>query len=619
MIQVIIAGTVYSKLSACSTQNQLFKSTTLSGGGVGSAQIDVTLISPGELPRGAKVELYEDETAQGVFWIDTRETDDDGNLVLHGYDAMLRAEEAYLREGDTGAWPRPADVVVAEIASRMGVEIDPRTEVWPYLVPLPADYTMREVLSFVAASQAANWTMTPEGKLRLIGINQTGGSLDVGRTMSDFTRSPEFLPISRVTIWYDDENAFTAGDDTGRTLELDCPWATQEMADKALEAVKGYVYRPYTASNALLPPGAVLGDTVTVNGVESLIAVKSTTYGALSLSSISAPEDEEIDHEYPYISGQQRALKRKVTLGASYYGTSISRKEGLVIRKTDGETVSAQAMLNADRLTFQALKNGRLQDCIYFDAAAGKYRLTGDVLIDGALSTESLYASYGDVANLAVNRLTTSRRIVKYLAKDTTDDNYVAIQDQQIQLVAGVYAGGTEQARDPDGAVLYWEEDPTDAAIGSDGYPYIDGIRIFTTTTETQWPVMVYTYTDQVKRSISFEQIGEFYTPVDTFGVGDQAGNRIGQLIKNDTGLMLSYKAADGSEIALTFLDDGYTDLTGLRKITSIDFSSLAGGTFAVTLEGISEAYQFGVNYGANGLPSEIIYPGGASCAITWG
>lgn len=263
------------------------------------------------------------------------------------------------------------------------------------------------------------------------------------------------------------------------------------------------------------------------------------------------------------------------------------------------------------------MKNGRLQDCIYFDAAAGKYRLTGDVLIDGALSTESLYASYGDVANLAVNRLTTSRRIVKYLAKDTTDDNYVAIQDQQIQLVAGVYAGGTEQARDPDGALLYWEEDPTDAAIGSDGYPYIDGIRIFTTTTETQWPVMVYTYIDQVKRSISFEQIGEFYTPVDTFGVGDQAGNRIGHLIKSDTGLALSYKVADGSEIALTFNDTGYTDITGLRKPTALDFSGWDTGTFTETVDGeVTETYQ--VSFDGSGNPVSITDSVGHQTTITW-
>lgn len=632
--RAIIGGEEYGqdRLISCKTSRTLFSESALAMGGCCAGQISLSLREAGNIPRMAEIKVYTqlvngEQTSEwlpvGIYYLDTRKLDKaSGVLTITGYDAMLKTEQVYMREGDMGQWPRTMEEIVRDICGRIGVDVDSRTVLNPaYTIDYPNDYTMREILGYIAAAHGGNWTITPTGRLRLVTLPEQSSetTVHIGLNAASFDGGDPLEPISRVTVWYDDEHAFTAGDDTGRGLELDCPWATQAMVDDLLSSLSGYVYRPFTAGDALLDPAAELGDGVSIAGIYSVLAQISTIHDALDAADIGAPGEAELDHEYPYISGQQRALKRKVTLGASYYGTSISRKEGLVIRKTDGETVSAQAMLNADRLTFQALKNGRLQDCIYFDAAAGKYRLTGDVLIDGALSTESLYASYGDVANLAVNRLTTSRRIVKYLAKDTTDDNYVAIQDQQIQLVAGVYAGGTEQARDPDGALLYWEEDPTDAAIGSDGYPYIDGIRIFTTTTETQWPVMVYTYTDQVKRSISFEQIGEFYTPVDTFGVGDQAGNRIGQLIKNDAGLTLSYKAADGSEIALTFLDDGYTDLTGLRKITSIDFSSLAGGTFAVTLEGISESYQFGVNYGANGLPSEIIYPGGASCAITWG
>lgn len=34
-------------------------------------------------------------------------------------------------------------------------------------------------------------------------------------------------PISRVTLLLDDENAVTAGDDTGAELLADCPHATQ--------------------------------------------------------------------------------------------------------------------------------------------------------------------------------------------------------------------------------------------------------------------------------------------------------------------------------------------------------------------------------------------------------
>lgn len=193
--------------------------------------------------------------------------------------------------------------------------------------------------------------------------------------MADFSQSPAFLPISRVTIWYDDENAFTAGDDTGRTLELDCPWATQAMANAALEKVKGYEYKPFQATDALLPTSAIVGDAVTANNVYSVIATKETVYNALSPSNISAPEDEEIDHEFPYLSKQVRESKRTVKLGQYYYGARITRKEGLVIEKTYGQDVSAKAVLNADEFSFYAGS----ERVLYFDPATQTYKFTGEL------------------------------------------------------------------------------------------------------------------------------------------------------------------------------------------------------------------------------------------------
>lgn len=175
MITVNIGGVTYpneqSKITYCRTYHALFGKNTLSAGGVVSGQIDLSIYNPSEIPRGAKIELFEDGSPRGVFWTDTRETDDFGVLTLHGYDAMLKAEDVFLREGDVGEWPRSSVVVVNEIASRMGVELDPSTVIEPYMVEYPNDYTMRELLSYVAASQAANWIVTPEGKLLLIGLN----------------------------------------------------------------------------------------------------------------------------------------------------------------------------------------------------------------------------------------------------------------------------------------------------------------------------------------------------------------------------------------------------------------------------------------------------------------
>lgn len=198
----------------------------------------------------------------------------------------------------------------------------------------------------------------------------------LGQKVKTFESAPSFQPYSKVIVWYDDENAFVAGDDTGRTLEGFCPWATQAIADDMLAKVKGFVYTPFEAQGANLNPAAELGDGATVNGTYGPLASIRMTFDRTCGADIEAPAEEEIDHEIPYQTPTQRELARKVTLGTSYYGTSITRKQGLVIEKTDGENVSAKAVFNADELSFYDAGNNRV---LYFDPTTGTYKFTGEL------------------------------------------------------------------------------------------------------------------------------------------------------------------------------------------------------------------------------------------------
>lgn len=122
--------------------------------------------------------------------------------------------------------------------------------------------------------------------------------------------SPAFAPYTGVRIWYDDEQYFFAGDETGRVLEANCPWATQDMADNILGSVQGFAYQPFQATSALLDPLAELGDGVNVGGIYGPLVTVDTEFDAMCASDIGAPEDEEIDHEYPYLSSAEREYKR---------------------------------------------------------------------------------------------------------------------------------------------------------------------------------------------------------------------------------------------------------------------------------------------------------------------
>lgn len=111
---------------------------------------------------------------QGVYYIDTRERtkNNDGLdiLTIHGYDAMLRAEQMYAGR-ITG---NSTDIqMVNEIAYQMGVSVDARTTALmtnAYTIPLPTGYSYREVLGYIASMYVGCFVMSDEGKLRLVSL-----------------------------------------------------------------------------------------------------------------------------------------------------------------------------------------------------------------------------------------------------------------------------------------------------------------------------------------------------------------------------------------------------------------------------------------------------------------
>ena len=111
---------------------------------------------------------------QGVFYIDTRQITANYNgipvLIIHGYDAMMKAEQEY--SSNSVVSTAPDTQYVQAIADEIGVTVDPRT--WEimrgYEIPFPLGYTMREILGYIAASYVGCFIMTDEGKLRLVSL-----------------------------------------------------------------------------------------------------------------------------------------------------------------------------------------------------------------------------------------------------------------------------------------------------------------------------------------------------------------------------------------------------------------------------------------------------------------
>ena len=533
----------------------------------------------------------------GTFYIDTRSVDKaSGALMLTCFDRMLVADGAggksYAELTGFSTWPQAQTAVANEIATIMGITVDARTGIGTgagYMVDYPNDLSMREVLGYIGAANAGNWTITPENKLRLVPLTGGTDTLNVGAAAAGLRTAPALAAWSGVTVWYGDEEAYQAGDDTGRRLTLDCPWATQATANGILAAITGKAYQPYTADGAIIDLALELGDVVTaglpndtVSGPVFSIRISGS---ALEQADIEAPGEDEIDHEYPYVDYVDRSLKRKVTLGQSYYGTEISREKGLYISRSDGKSDVA---LNSDLMVFRGLVDGVMVDQIYFDPVSGRYIFNGSLGAD-AVFTNSLYAEQGDIAELTVDRINTSRRIRKYIMSDTSDDNYIDIQGQYERFITASYDSSASpdhvQASNRYGQLLYWQREPV--SHDANGYPFdADGEQIYATTDVTDYPVYVYVYNEQIKAQLYFAQEDGTYVPMIVLGAGDEHGNTKGTLHKAADGFDINFVTSAGDVTGLKCWSAGYMDLYGLRKPTELDFSDWDSGTVSETLDG---------------------------------
>lgn len=230
----------------------------------------------------------------------------------------------------------------------------------------------------------------------------------VGSTPIDVRISPEFDAYSKVIINIgedDDGNeiSYISGNSTGRTLEIENPWGTQEMADTLLSKLqlRNFQYQPYRATRALLDPSAEIGDGVSVNSIYSGIYTQNITFNSLMASDISAPADEEFDHEFPYVPKEQRQFKRETSYTRSQLkinrdsieaevsraiaaegelGSRItltaSSIESEVKRATEAEgALSSRVTQNADAITAKVSASGGNSSSFGWELTASQWRL----------------------------------------------------------------------------------------------------------------------------------------------------------------------------------------------------------------------------------------------------
>lgn len=170
--------------------------------------------------------------------------------------------------------------------------------------------------------------------------------------MSNLDVSPQFDTYSKVIIHIDDDTQVSVGDDSGRVFEIDNPLGTQALAQEMLAKLRGFRYQPYQADGALLDPAAEIGDAVNTPSSYGGIYTRNRTFGRLMKADISAPHDEEINHEYQYESPQERKYKREMgDVRASLIIQSNMIQAEVVARQNADNEMSSRITQTSDAIT----------------------------------------------------------------------------------------------------------------------------------------------------------------------------------------------------------------------------------------------------------------------------
>lgn len=251
--------------------------------------------------------------------------------------------------------------------------------------------------------------------------------LYVGERAASISVPPKFDAISKIVLLVDDENYYEAGDDTGRTLEITCPYGTQAMANNLLSSLGGYQYQPVTATDALADPAVELGDSMTVGGAYSVVAQREIDFGLLLPMELAAPGQEEIESEYPYVSQQ-----------TSQNNYQLATLRSLITKTSEDIT------LRVDGLQDQYTELKVTIDGVTVSGPGGTTLIKGSSIQTSTLAANSISASavnltgaitFGDLSTSVQNDINDAYSLAQ------TADNAAADANDRIE--AWSYNGGT--------------------------------------------------------------------------------------------------------------------------------------------------------------------------------
>ena len=200
-------------------------------------------------------------------------------------------------------------------------------EVFNAVLPAPAGVQPDSPFprTYFIVDEAGNYIVTPEGYYLVWDTEEhiaqavpPENVINIPVVCGDIKTGSRYT-ITGVTMTDESGNVYTAGNDTGKLLNIESnPYATQGICNDLYAAYNGLVYFPFTATKALYDPATELGDQVKIGDkVHSVIYGATLTLDHNFRADLSAPNSEELSTEYPYLSNFQRLRQSTEDLNAA--------------------------------------------------------------------------------------------------------------------------------------------------------------------------------------------------------------------------------------------------------------------------------------------------------------
>ena len=317
----------------------------------------------------------------GVFYTDERSEDKLGNLYIIAFDGMLKMEQTWTDKIPDqllpATYPITAKAWATMIQSASLATFDDITQLNDTLefVGLDTTSSIRDVLKNIAAVHGGNWVITDTEKLKLVPFenvtsSQTSKYVDLGLSTQSFEDSPALDPVTGVYLETTSGVVMEAGDSTGYVVKANCDVSdTDGIAQLCYSKLEDYVFKPFQAITAYIDPIAEIGDSVSVDGTIYQIMSMDWVLNKMPSADVTAPYDQEIDHEYKTVSQEARIYRKTVSLvdgKMSDYvpwdevSTAITQNADSVVLAAEGTFVT-QAVYDAEIASIQSQLDGSIQ------------------------------------------------------------------------------------------------------------------------------------------------------------------------------------------------------------------------------------------------------------------